>query len=104
MLEEQTGVVCIDDTYLDIMRVVIRFCYDAEIDFCKVPAEEVLQAAHKYDIVHLQKLCEKDLADTITYQTLPKRLTIAKLFELTDLKEVASQFFQNNLRKFFRMS
>lgn len=64
MPEQLTETVRIDDTTLPVMTAVIKFCYNAEINFTEeVTAEEVLAVAHKYSIDLLQKICLKHLAD-----------------------------------------
>ncbi|CAM6103292.1 unnamed protein product [Calypogeia fissa] len=96
MMEGETGIVFIDDASQDVVRAVIKFCYDAQVDFTEVSADEVLHVAHKYDIALLQKVCEDHLATTIDCENLPKRLKTAKKFESKHLKAAVSQFFKKN--------
>lgn len=51
MLENETGTFHINDVTLPVIRAVVKFCYNAKIDFTdELPAEDVLEVAHKYDI------------------------------------------------------
>ncbi|CAM6081746.1 unnamed protein product [Calypogeia fissa] len=97
MIEDETGIVRIDDATHQVMRAVIKFCYDGEINFTdEVNAEEVLQVAHKYDIGFLHKVCEDYLITTINDTNLPKTLKLAKKFEAADLEVAASKYFKDH--------
>lgn len=96
-LEEETGIVRIDDASLPVLRAVIRFCYCAEIDFThEVAAEDVLPVAHKYAIDLLQKVCEEELCATINGRNLPRRLKLAKKFQAKELQARALRYLKRN--------
>lgn len=92
MREEESGTVYIEDATLPVMRAVVKFCYDAEIDFTdEVTGEEVLKVAHKYDIVLLHKICEEHLIRTLHKGNRAGRLQFSQTFDAAGLEAAASK-------------
>lgn len=97
-LGKETVIIEVEDASFEVMRAVIKFCYDAEIIFDgkMVRCEDVLEVAHKYGIELLFKICEEHLIKTIDMGNLPRRLKLAKKVGAEGLQTEAFKYFKSN--------
>ncbi|KAL3682562.1 hypothetical protein R1sor_000584 [Riccia sorocarpa] len=86
MKEKQTGTVHVNDITSAVLRSMISYCYTAEVHFTEeTPAEELLKAAHKYDIKELKADCEEELGALINKDNFCDKLTLAQLYDAKKL-------------------
>jgi hypothetical protein len=99
MLERKTGVVRIEDFTLPVVRAMIKYYYQAKIDFTdEVTPEISLEIAHKYEINLLKKRCEKVLIESMDSMNLTRRLKLAKKVDSKALLDGAIEYLEKNFK------
>ena len=101
MKEKHQGMVTISDIEPKVMNELVSFMYTGSAPNIKTFAKELLLAADKYNIPHLQVICENELKMNLTSVNVAEILLLAdklpvKIYETDSLKEVCIKFIKHN--------
>lgn len=96
MKENKENEVTIPDVNPEVFKKVLKYMYTDKIDDLMSFAEELLEAADKYQLHGLKSMCECSLSKTLTPGNAMKILILADLHYAKRLEEVAINFIANN--------
>ena len=101
MREKQKGIVTISDIEPEVMTELLTYMYTGCAPDLKTHAKELLLTADKYNISHLQVLCENELKRNLTSANVVEILLIAdkcqsKSSASKSLKDVCIKFIKHN--------
>ena len=101
MREKQEGIVTISDIEPEVMTELLTYMYTGCAPGLKTHAKELLLTADKYNISHLQVLCENELKINLTSANVAEILEIADKCQLKSsafesLKNVCTKFIMHN--------
>ncbi|KAL3682564.1 hypothetical protein R1sor_000586 [Riccia sorocarpa] len=93
--EKGNEIVRVDGASSPVLRLVVNYCYTAEIRFTEdAPAEKVLEVAHKFGIAGLKGVCESELSTSINKENFCNRLVLAHMCEARDLNGAVAKYFR----------
>ena len=95
MEEAKQNYVDIPDIPADIVREMLRYIYTLPVDLV-TNAPGLLEAAEKYDLQELKKMCEESLCSTMTTDNVLDMLVLADLNRAAVLKSVALRLIVDN--------
>ena len=95
MEEAKQNYVDIPDIPADIVREMLRYIYTLPVDLV-TNAPGLLEAAEKYDLQELKKMCEESLCCTMTTDNVLNMLVMADLNRAAVLKSVALRLIVDN--------
>ncbi|KAL2611346.1 hypothetical protein R1flu_023038 [Riccia fluitans] len=88
-------VVRVDGATSPVLRLVVNYCYTADIRFTEdAPAEKVLEVAHKFGIPGLKAVCESELLTSINKENFCSRLILAHMCEAGDLNAAIAKYIK----------
>ena len=101
MREKQEGIVTIPDIEPEVMTELLTYMYTGCAPDLKTHAKEFLLTADKYNISHLQVLCENELKTNLTPANVVEILLIADKCQFKgssseSLKDVCTKFIKHN--------
>ena len=101
MREKQEEIVTVSDIEPEVMTKLLTYMYTGYDPDLKTHAKEILLAAYKYNISHLQELCEDELRRNLTSANVVEILLIAdkcqlKSLSYKSLKDVCIKFIKRN--------
>lgn len=97
--EKQENRVLIEDLSFKILSDLVRFMYSDEVPDIDNVAEDLIQAADKYDVKRLKVLCEVKLAETLNIENAAQMITLADMANACRLKNKAMEFVAANPEK-----
>ena len=95
MEEAKQNYVDIPDIPADIVKEMLRYIYTLPVDLV-TNAPGLLEAAEKYDLQELKKMCEESLCSTMTTDNVLDMLVLADLNRAAVLKSVALRLIVDN--------
>ena len=101
MQEKHQGLMTISDIEPEVMTELLAYMYTGSAPNLKTFAKELLLAADKYNIPHLQVICENELKLNLTSVNVTEILLLADELQLKSsthesLKEVCTKFIKHN--------
>ena len=99
MREKREGIVSISDIEPEVMTSLLTYMYTGCAPDLKTRAKELLLTADKYNISHLQVLCESELKKNLKSANVAEILLIA---DKCQLKSRASESLKNICIKFIK--
>lgn len=100
--EKKAGRCEIPDVDTETLSVVLEFLYSCSTRDLKPIADRVLEAADKYDIPDLVKVCEIHLVKAITLHNVAHFLILADQHNFANLENVALEFVSKNMTEFVK--
>lgn len=94
--ERREGRVEIGDVTYDVLKEMLRFIYTGEVEDLERHAEKLYEAADKYCIDELKRLCEKVLIKRITIENVCQYLMLFDMFSSTNMKAKCISYIANN--------
>jgi len=102
--EGNEGIIYIKEIKAPVLKVLLHFAYsdrlpddlDDNMD-CSF-AQHLLEAADRFELNRLRKICEKRLCSTVEVDTVGTTLTLAEQNRADDLKKVCLDFVAKNLQ------
>lgn len=92
-LEANESRVVIEDFDYETMQELIRFIYCEKVLALDKTALNLLEAADKYNLMKLMKMCEKSLEESMNHDNVTKIWHVADLHLCSELKEKSIAFF-----------
>ncbi|XP_057324129.1 speckle-type POZ protein-like [Microplitis mediator] len=77
MIEKKSKQVSIPDISPEIFEKVLKYIYTDQVTDLDVVAADLLEAADKYQLLSLKKMCEHSLCSTLNCQNAVKRIILA---------------------------
>ena len=102
MKEKQSGVVEVSDTTPEVMSDLVAYLYTGTAPNLTTLANELLQAAEKYQLPRLLTICENELGDNIKEATVIWTLILADLHGRVCLKKACLEYIRSNSAKVFQ--
>lgn len=97
MKEAQNNRIIIKDMDLEVGRQMLEFIYtNKQPSRITEFANELMAAAHKYEMNRLRVMCEEILFNNITFDNAIKTLIYANMYGAENLKEAIINFMKNN--------
>ena len=93
-------VIEINDLSDNAVEEMLRFIYTNEVENINQVAQDLLEAADKYNIRELKKLCEDELIKEITIENVIDTLILAELHSAENLKTKAIDLIGKNINQF----
>lgn len=100
--ENQTGKIKITDFSYSTFKEMLRFIYTGRIEE-EENLEELMGAAHKYDIQNLIKVCETKLGKKVNLESAWSLLAAADKYGAKSLKNSTIHFIWLNKRKLMKL-
>ena len=107
MKEKKESIVELPDMTSEVMEDLLAYFYTGSPANLKTLAKELLVAADKYNIQHLQVMCENELKMNLTCENVtPILLLVDKLQQKTDasLKEASINFIKQHSELVYKSS
>ena len=104
MREKQSGVVEVPDITPEAMSDVVAYLYTGTAPNLTTLANELLQAAEKYQLPRLLTICVNELGDNIKEATVIGTLILADLHGRVCLKKACLEYIRSNSAKVFQTS
>ena len=95
MIEQQSGVVKVEDISLETFQELLRYIYTEQIPKLDKLAHELLAAAEKYQIADLKGRCELQLASMTSVKNAVDMLQLADLYNADVLMKEALSFIND---------
>ena len=101
MQEKYQGLLTISDIEPEVLIEFLAYIFTRSAPNLKTSAQGLLLAANKYNILHLQVICENELKMNLTTVNVTEILLLAdelppKSSEHEFLKEVCTKFIKHN--------
>lgn len=94
MTETTCRQVQIKDIDREILVELLRFVYWKKVKNLEEIAFKLFEAAHKYDIQELEKMCVKSIKNRLEEENVVEIVEFAELFNLADLFNSCCQIFE----------
>ena len=104
MKEKQSGVVEVSDITPEAMSDLVAYLYTGTAPNLTTLANELLEAAEKYQLPRLLTICENELGDNIKEATVIGTLILADLHGRVCLKKACLEYIRSNSAKVFQTS
>ena len=95
MIEQQSGVVKVEDISLDTFQELLRYIYTEQIPKLDELAGELLAAAEKYQLDDLKERCELQLASVTTVDNVVNMFFLADLYNADLLMQETLSFIKD---------
>jgi len=90
----------IEDLDIDTLQEMLKYIYAGTIDKLSTRSGRLLEAAEKYQLPELKRICEEELCETLTVDSCLDCLVLAHLYNAPDLKEAAVKFVVSRSAEF----
>ena len=101
--ENKSNSVDIIDVDYDILREMLRFIYQGQVENMETVASALFIAADKYNIQDLKDECENYMADNITLENVFEVFELADTYNAKQLKIRAMNFMKSNIDEIKKM-
>lgn len=98
MSETQTGILEIADSCLTCIQILLKYMYTGKLEEeWKTVPEDMVHAAHKYDIPKLLDFLDRNLHCVATIGNVVKLRRVAKIYELEVARKKMTEFITANI-------
>ncbi|XP_051173211.1 speckle-type POZ protein B-like [Leptopilina boulardi] len=97
MSEELTSIVEIKDIESTIFQKMLRFIYTDEVKYLKESAIQLYNAAEKYQLEKLKRMCINSLYENLSLKTVIETLKFAKKFSIFYLEQSCLKYLVLNI-------
>ncbi|XP_057318274.1 speckle-type POZ protein-like [Microplitis mediator] len=98
MIEKKQNKVSITDITPEIFEKVLEYIYTDEVIGLDEIADELLEAAEKYQLQSLKETCQESLSATLNLENAFKLMTLADLYNANHLLEFTTDFLIANMK------
>ncbi|XP_057318347.1 speckle-type POZ protein-like [Microplitis mediator] len=99
MIEKKENKISIPDITPEIFEKLLKYIYTDEVNDLDADAERLLEAADKYQLLSLKKMCQVSLSKTLTVNNALKIMTLADLHSAKHLLDFTNKFMASNIKK-----
>ncbi|XP_057339877.1 speckle-type POZ protein-like [Microplitis mediator] len=96
MKENREKTVTIKDMNSEVFKSMLEFIYTDEVSDLDDVAEQLLEAADKYQIPTLKEICAESLCKSVTIDNASRLLALAHLHNAKEMLEYISKFIVIN--------
>ncbi|XP_051173217.1 protein roadkill-like [Leptopilina boulardi] len=97
MSEELTSIIEIKDIESTIFQNMLRFIYTDEVKNLKESAVQLYNAAEKYQLEKLKRMCINSLYKNLSLKTVLETLKFAKQYSIFDLEQSCLKYLASNI-------
>ncbi|XP_057318344.1 speckle-type POZ protein-like [Microplitis mediator] len=98
MIEKKESKISIPDISSEIFEMVLKYIYTDEVTDLDLYADDLLEAAEKYQLLSLKNICQESLSKTLNLENALYLMTLADSYNATHLLEFTSNFLVLNMK------
>ncbi|XP_057319167.1 speckle-type POZ protein-like [Microplitis mediator] len=99
MIEKKDNKISIPDITPEIFEKVLEYIYTDEVSGLAEIADDLLEAADKYQLLSLKNICQESLRETLNLENAFKLMTLADRHSAEPLLESITDFLVTNIKK-----
>ncbi|KAL6953838.1 hypothetical protein U1Q18_046968, partial [Sarracenia purpurea var. burkii] len=80
----------------NVMEEVLRYIYTGNVENLEELADDLFEAADKYDLAELKAMCENVLSSNLSVDSAAKTLALADMHHANELKSEAMDYIVMN--------
>ncbi|XP_057318343.1 speckle-type POZ protein-like [Microplitis mediator] len=100
MIEKKENKISIPDISSGIFEMVLKYIYTDEVTDLDLYADDLLEAADKYQLLSLKNICQESLSESLDLENALYSMNLADRHSAKELLDFTMRFMASNIRNF----